>query len=631
MEERGFKTNSIWNVGLSSLSEQTSGYPVQDIYRRNICAIGPAPLGIQASSVYNPTPCLIFAYLMIAKFDSESSSTWSYVLCGLSAQLAFDPNIFTLHYTPTGSVTTRPYVIVAGNSVNMMCSWNLTTFIYTAVSYGDISYSFTSTFFGFHYTYYSAYPPYFIFTARNYSISMQNDINHTAWPAYHAGIIHQNFFSTTVTDRSGYTFVYESYFIAEYDGNMFGKFYVAYGYFQTMDYRGIGNINSIIASSNVYRFGKDLTWENSFYMSPCNYFTNTSLFIAGAIMYDGKDYSFLESVIRNRDMFQSVIFYNILKTQTVSGMYIHQYCFNNLYGAYNTYTKPVSGITGSGANALLGLQLCHPFQPDNTMTTLNQYITSDCNDYIEYYNTGTLVNGNVYNNFIFAHNFTGNKPNFYLFLTLTEFKKDKYVNDYSVWQIGSMGVTDLSSQSPWSTLLSGYGNFKSVWRVQANSDFSKILIYMINLNNSQRIGLAGNPEGGTVLMHSSSNYCTLDGIIAVQKASSGTYKVVNNLNMIGWTDTMRNKIIGKPVACMGFTSRRPASFVSASNPNGDVDSSKIVNDDERKRLVEQFSVPEKHAVVINHTLSVVNNMYLKQNAINVGSDVDLVTEFIIKF
>jgi hypothetical protein len=366
-------------------------------------------------------------------------------------------------------------------------------------------------------------------------------------------------------------------------------------------------------------------------MSPCNYFTNTSLFIAEAIMYNEKDYSFLESVIRNRDMFQSVTFYNILKTQTVSGMYIHQYFFNNLYGIYATLTKPVSGITGSGANALLGLQLCHPFQPDNTMTTLNQYITSDCNDYIEYYNTGTLVSGNVYNNYIFAHNFTGNKPNFYLFLTLTEFKKDVYINNYSVWQIGSMGVTDLSSQSPWNTLLSGYGNFKSVWRVQANSDFSKILIYMINLNNSQRIGLAKNPEGGEVIMYSSSNYCTLDGIIAVQKVSGGIYKVISNLNMIGWTDAMRNKIIGKPVACMGFTSRRPASFVSASNPNGDVDSSKIMNDDTKKRLIEQFNVPEKHAVVINHTLSVVNNMYLKQSAVNRDSGVDLMTEFIIKF
>jgi hypothetical protein len=101
--------------------------------------------------------------------------------------------------------------------------------------------------------------------------------------------------------------------------------------------------------------------------------------------------------------------------------------------------------------------------------------------------------------------------------------------------------------------------------------------------------------------------------------------------MIGWTDAMRNKIIGKPVACMGFTSRRPASFVSASNPNGDVDSSKIMNDDTKKRLIEQFNVPEKHAVVINHTLSVVNNMYLKQSAVNRDSGVDLMTEFIIKF
>lgn len=154
---------------------------------------------------------------------------------------------------------------------------------------------------------------------------------------------------------------------------------------------------------------------------------------------------------------------------------------------------------------------------------------------------------------------------------------------------------------------------------------------MINLNNSQRIGLANNPEGGEIIMHSSSNYCTLDGIIAVQKVSGGSYKVVNNLNLIGWTDAMRDKIIGKPVACMGFTSRRPASFVSVSNPNGDVDSSKIVDDDERKRIIEQFSVPEKHAVVINHTLSVVNNMYLKQSAVNRDSGADLMTEFIIKF
>ena len=630
VEERRFKTDSIWATGLSSLSECTSVYPVQDIYRRNICAIGPAPFGTRASSAYNPTPCLIFAYLMISKFGSGSSSAWLYDLCELSSQLAFDPNIFTLYYNPTGSPITRPQVIVAGNSVNMMCSWNLTTFIYTAVSYSDnTSYSFTSIF-GFH-IYYHTNPSYFIFATRNNSITMQGDIDHTAWPAYHAGVMHQNFFTTTATNRSGYAFAHEYYFIAEYNSNMFAKFYVAYGSFQTMNYADIGSTNSIVASSNVYRFGKALTSSYKFYMSPCNYFTNTSLFIAEAIMYNGKDYSFLESVIRNRDMFQSVIFYNILKTQTVSGMYIHQYFFDNLYGIYTTLTKPVSGITGSGANALLGLQLCHPFQPDNTMTTLNQYITSDCNDCIEYYNTGTLVSGNVYNNYIFAHNFTGNKPNFYLFLTLTEFKKDVYINNYSVWQIGSMGVTDLSSQSPWNTLLSGYGNFKSVWRVQANSDFSKILIYMINLNNSQRIGLAKNPEGGEIIVYSSSNYCTLDGIIAVQKVSGGTYKVISNLNMIGWTDAMRNKIIGKPVACMGFTSRRPASFVSASNPNGDVDSSKIVDDDERKRLIEQFSVPEKHAVVINHTLSVVNNIYLKQSAVNRDSGADLMTEFIIKF
>jgi hypothetical protein len=184
---------------------------------------------------------------------------------------------------------------------------------------------------------------------------MQGDIDHTAWPAYHAGVMHRNFFVTTATDRSGYAFAYEYYFIAEYNSNMFNRFYVAYGYFQTMNYMDTGIANSIVASSNVYRFGKALTSSYKFYMSPCNYFTNTSLFIAEAIMYNEKDYSFLESVIRNRDMFQSVTFYNILKTQTVSGMYIHQYFFNNLYGIYATLTKPVSGITGSGANALLGL------------------------------------------------------------------------------------------------------------------------------------------------------------------------------------------------------------------------------------------------------------------------------------
>ena len=57
----------------------------------------------------------------------------------------------------------------------------------------------------------------------------------------------------------------------------------------------------------------------------------------------------------------------------------------------------------------------------------------------------------------------------------------------------------------------------------------------------------------------------------------------------------------------------------------------IVDDDEKKRIIEQFSVPEKHAVVINHTLSVVNNMYLKQSAVNRDSGADLMTEFIIKF
>lgn len=248
---------------------------------------------------------------------------------------------------------------------------------------------------------------------------------------------------------------------------------------------GVGWIELSIYYKNIYLFGEP---TSNFNIS-INSFCNNNSWVVSA---DEKSLTY--NILTDGKFGLNLCFVSYMISKTTSKLYIYYhigylYAINiNGYGGILTDVESV--ISGTGKNTLYGLQLNYNVGASTGLYTTDK-IESDCQRFIMYYPCSTRsTNPDGSRNYIYAITASNNRGIFNLFSMNIVTKwvqgtnSDGKATDIGYGLTSMSNLTDLTQQEPWKTFNSSIPAGRTIYVVQANSDFSQIIMYLADMSYS---------------------------------------------------------------------------------------------------------------------------------------------------